>query len=193
MRRFVMILLLLPMMIAAQEKKNIKPGWKTITAAGFAAGQSGTGAVFQISSGVTFNRYYAGIGAGYDRYEFDSWPVFADMRASFGNRKLLFVYVLPGYTIPGKFTREMDFEWRKVNERMEGGFYMDMGFGYRIPMGSMNRLSFSAGYIRKSLVHRKMYSYPCGTQPCTEAEPDRYVTRYDFGLITTKLSWELGR
>lgn len=193
MRLLGMIILLLPVMMAAQNKTNIKPGWKTITAAGVAAGQSKPGAVFQFSGGVTFNRYFGGIGAGYDRYAFDSWPVFADMRASFGKRKLLFVYALPGYNIPGKFTREVNFEWRKVNERMEGGFYMDMGVGYRLPFGTMNRLSFSAGYMRKSLVHRKMYTYPCGTQPCTDGWPEWYVTRYDYGLITTKLSWELGR
>ena len=70
---------------------------------------------------------------------------------------------------------------------------MDAGIGYRIPLGLLNRLSFSAGYVRKSVSHEKVYSYPCGIVPCSETPPDKYVYRYNYGLITTKLSWELGR
>lgn len=70
---------------------------------------------------------------------------------------------------------------------------MDAGIGYRVPLGVLSRLSFSAGYIRKSVSHEKVYSNPCVIVPCNEAPPDKYVYRYNYGLITTKLSWELGR
>lgn len=193
MKRWGIILLFLPIGLIAQIKRTVKPGWRSIATAGFAAGESGASPVFQLSGGITYNRFFYGIGMGYDPYEFNSFPLFADWRMSFGKQQLVFVYAMPGYNIPGKFTKEVNF-FSDVDEKMKGGFYMDAGIGYRIPLALLHRLSFSAGYVRKSLSHEKIYSYPCGIVPCTDLpQPDKYVYRYSYGLITTKLSWELGK
>lgn len=193
MKRALIVLLFFPGALLAQTKTTVKPGWRSIATAGFSAGESGASPVFQLSGGFTYNRFFNGIGIGYDLYESNSFPLFADWRMSFGKQKLVFVYAMPGYNIPGKFTKEVP-DFRTVEERQIGGFYMDAGVGYRIPLGILHRLSFSAGYVRKSVSHEKIYSYPCGIVPCTETPaPDKYVYRYNYGLITTKLSWELGK
>ncbi len=193
MRLSIVILLLLPFSLTAQKNQNLKPGWRMIAAAGFSAGESGTGAVFQLSGGVSYKSYFTGIGMAYDRYEYNSFPLFADLRKSFGNRQLMFVYALPGYAFRGKFSREANFEWRRVEEKVRGGFYMDAGMGYKIPLGLRYRFVFSAGYVRKSVTHDKKYIPLCNGEPCPNGNPDIYKFRYHYGLITTKLSWEWGR
>jgi hypothetical protein len=193
MKRLGIVLLFLPISLVAQQKKTIKPGWRSIATAGFTAGESGASPVFQLSGGITYSCFFNGIGIGYDLYEFNSFPLFADWRMSFGKQQLVFVYAMPGYNIPGKFTKEVA-DFRTVAESQTGGFYMDAGIGYRIPLGLLNHLSFSTGYVRKSVSHEKIYTTPCGNiMPCTDPPPDKYVYRYNYGLITTKLSWELGK
>lgn len=193
MKRVGIVLLFLPIGLLAQSKRTVKPGWRSIATAGFTAGESGANPVFQLSGGITYSRFFNGIGIGYDLYESNSFPLFADWRMGLGKQKLVFVYAMPGYNIPGKFTKEVS-GFRTVKERQIGGFYMDAGIGYRIPLGLLHRLSFSAGYVRKSFSHKKIYSYPCGIMPCIDPPaPDKYVYRYNYGLITTKLSWELGK
>jgi len=192
MKRTGIILLFLPIGLIAQDKKTVKMGWRSIATAGLTGGVSGTSPIYQLSGGITYSRFFNGIGFGYDKYAINSFPVFADWRMSFGKRQLVFVYAMPGYNIPGKFTKEVD-NFRSVTENQQGGFYADAGIGYRIPLGLMHRLSFSAGYAHKSITHEKTYSYACGIVPCTETFPDKYVYHYKYGRITTKLSWELGR
>ena len=193
MKRIVIVLLFLPIGLIAQNKKIVRPGWRSIATTGFTAGESGVSPVFQLSGGLTYGRFFNGLGTGYDLYEFNSFPIFADWRMSFGKQQLVFVYAMPGYNIPCKITKEVS-DFRTVTEKQTGGFYMDAGIGYRIPLGILNRLSFSAGYVRKSVSHKKAYSNPCGMVPCTEEPaPDKYVYRYNYGLITTKLSWEFGK
>lgn len=193
----VIILLLSAIPLSAQNKKDVKPGWRTITAAGLSAGKSETGAIFQLSGGITYGRWFNGIGIGYDNYYFNSFPLFADLRMSTGKRRLIFVYINPGYTIPGEFKMDVDFSngLGTITNKLEGGFYMDAGMGCRIPLGAMHRLSLSGGYISKSMVHKKTFiSPPCGMEPCpNEDTPDISVYRYRFGLLTAKLSWEWGR
>ena len=193
MKRFGIVLLFLPFGLIAQDRQTGKPGWRSIASAGFTAGASGPSAVFQLSGGITYSRFFNGIGIGYDLYEVNSFPLFADWRMSFGKKQLVFVYAMPGYNIPGKFKKEVS-DFRTVAERQTGGFYVDAGFGYHIPLGILSRLSFSTGYARKSFSLKKIYTSPCGMIPCTDPPPpDKHVYRYNYGLITTKLSWELGK
>jgi len=190
MKTIAVVLLLLPVCIAAQEKKAAKKNWRSITSAGFVAGQSGVSPVFDLSGGITYSRYFTGVGCGFDSYQFDAFPVFADWRIGFGKRHLLFMYVSPGYVVPERHKNEGE-PFR--TDRMQGGFFMDAGIGYRIPLNFMHRLSFSAGYRHKSLSHEVRYNYGCSGSPCVEIPPTIYVNHYKYGLITTKLSWELGK
>ena len=80
MKTIAVILLLLPVCISAQQKKSGKKNWRSITSAGFVAGQSGVAPVFDLSGGITYSRYFTGLGFGFDAYQFDAFPVFADWR-----------------------------------------------------------------------------------------------------------------
>ena len=187
MKRVGIILLFLPLGLFAQNKKTSKPGWRMITATGLVTGESDTKPVFQLSGGIVYDRYFAGFGIGYDMYQFNSFPVFADWRMSFGKRKIGFIYTNGGYNIPGKYKEENDFS--KTSDRLKGGFYIDAGIGYRIPLGALNRLSFSAGYSHKNIRQLKTFVYPCLTGECPE---NIHEYKYSFGRIVARMSWELG-
>lgn len=187
------IILFWPMWLFGQERKmNGKPGWRSIATAGIAAGESGASPVIQLSGGMTYRRFFTGIGFGYDGYGYNSFPLFTNWNMDIGKRRLVFVYAMPGYNIPGKFTKEVS-SFRTVIEKQVGGLYMDAGIGYRVPIGIFQRLSFSAGYSRKSIRHEKIYTTICGELgPCTESG-EKYRYRYHYGRLTTRLSWEIGK
>jgi hypothetical protein len=108
--------------------------------------------------------------------------------------KSLYLYMSCQGTIFQASLQKEVADFRTVSERQTGGFYMDAGIGYRIRLGLLHNLSFSTGYVRKSVSHEKIYTNPCGIVPCTDPPPtpDEYFYRYNYGLITTKLSWEWG-
>ena len=190
MKRIAFILLLFPICILAQEQKMVKKNWRSIASAGFVGGQTGVSPVFDLSAGLTYGRHFAGIGFGFDSYQFDAFPLFADWRMGIGRKRLLFVYANPGYLIPER--HKNDGKPFRV-DRMQGGLFLDAGLGYRIPINNMHRLSFSVGYRHKSLSHEVSYYSACGGTPCVEIPPNIYVNHYKYGLITTRLSWEMGR
>ncbi len=187
MKKTTLVLLFLPLGLFAQNKKVSKPGWRMITSTGIVAGESDTKPVFQLSGGIVYDRHFAGIGIGYDTYQFNSIPLFADWRMSFGKKQIGFIYANGGYNFPGKYKDENEFD--KASDLLKGGFYMDAGMGYRIPLGNFNRLSFSAGYSRKNIRQLKTFVYPCLTGDCPE---NIHEYKYGFGRIIAKMSWELG-
>ena len=187
--KWLIIAVLLPALSFSQGNTTSKGEIATITSVGLVAGESTAKPLFQLSAGVTFNRWFTGIGFGYDQYNFNSFPLFADWRMYFGKDRLGFFYVNGGYNFPAKGNRnESDFF--KTTDRFSGGFYMDAGAGYRVRLGSLHRLLFSAGFSQKNLNNKVGFTYPCFIEPCPE---EVYTYHYKLGRIVTKLSWELGK
>lgn len=187
MRYIIIAFLFFPLVVSAQGKKSFKTGWRIITSAGLIAGETDNRPAFQLSGGVVRSRYFAGVGIGYETYRFNSFPVFADWRIDFGKKRLGFLYGNAGYNFPGSYNEETEFF--KTSDRIKGGFFMDAGIGYRIRLGTFNRLLFSAGYTRKDIRHIKRYAYPCITGDCPDNIND---FKYSLGRMVAKMSWELG-
>ena len=112
----------MPLCIFGQEKKTVTKNFRSIVGAGIAGGQTGISPVFDLSGGITYSRYFTGIGIGFDSYQFDAFPIFADWRVGFGKKQLLFAYATPGYVIPEGHNNEG--EPSRV-DRMQGGFFLD--------------------------------------------------------------------
>lgn len=187
MKKLILLLLVLPVLSFGQEKNTAFKKWSAIGSAGLVVGQSGNRPVFQLSSGINYQQFFTGMGLGYDSYEFNSIPVFADWRFKFGKRQIGFIYGLAGYNFPVK-NKEV-FESSKTSESVRGGVYFDAGLGCRIPVGKVNRLLLSTGFSQKDIRQRKTFVYPCFTGDCPE---NIYNRNYSFGRLTAKLSWELG-
>ncbi|MFC0771714.1 hypothetical protein [Terrimonas alba] len=186
-KKIVLMFLLWPVMLLAQVKQKQQLKWNTIASVGLATGESNTKPVFQLSGGVNYNRFFTGIGVGYDPYEFNSVPVFADWRMKVFKKQAAFVYANGGYNFPGKYKIDNDFS--KTADRIKGGLYTDIGIGYRVPLGSLHRLALSAGFSQKNITQRKVFVFPCLTGDCPD---DIREYKYSFNRIVAKLSWEIG-
>lgn len=194
MKKISLFILLLPVLAVAQVKKEQrKPAFTTITNAGFVAGESGVKLIGQLSAGVSFNRYFTGIGVGFDPYRFNSMPLFLDTRVSFNRTKTAFLYFNPGYNF--SVLNKNKKEPFKIGEDVKGGLYMETGIGYRVKLNNKNRLSLVGGYSYKRITQYKKYGYPiCGIAGCTTGDWfESYKYPYKFGRIIFKMSWEMGK
>jgi hypothetical protein len=187
--KWLIIAVLLPLVSVSQQSKS-KGKIQTVTSVGFAAGESTAKPLFQVSGGWTFDRYYAGVGVGFDQYFTNSIPLFADGRFSFGRARWGFAYVNGGYNFTTDKPDEKTIWSQTSTNRLLGGFYMDAGLGYRIHIGTLHRLLISAGYSQKNVVRQTIYTNPCLVAPCPETIVDY---RYKLGRIVTKVSWEFSK
>lgn len=191
MRQIILVLMLfkfIPFISYSQEKETAKSNhFYSIASAGYLFGESGVFPVAQISSGISFKNFKLGIGGGYDGYRFKSFPVFADIRRDFGERKKFFGYINGGYHIP-KDEETFDSWSYPGTEKWEGGLYADAGLGFRFKLGKKNNLLLSSSYNFKKVNHIKKYVYPCLVPPCPG---DVYKYEYGLNYISTRLSWEI--
>lgn len=194
MKKLTLVVFLLPFFAVAQlNEKQHTTAFTTITSAGFLAGESGVKLVGQLSAGFSFSRYFAGVGAGYDAYRFNSLPLFADLRVSFNREKTAFLYVNPGYNFSlHNKNKTAPFI---IEDNVKGGLYMETGIGYRVKLNNKHNLSFSGGYSFKKITEYKKYAYPiCGVAGCTTGDwVETYKYPYKFGRIIFKMSWEMGK
>lgn len=179
---------LFPVVSFSQDNSS-RPHVHTNASVGISSGESAAKPLFQLVSGLSFDRWFTGIGAGLDQYNLKSIPLFADWRMHFGKTRSTFIYVNGGYNFPHN-NKSTIVNYYKTTDHFYGGLYMDAGFGYRIRLGSWHRLSLSAGYSQKKINDKIGYTYPCLVPPCTE---QIYIYHYDLGRIVTKVSWEIGR
>lgn len=191
MKRLIILLLFIPVLGWAQEKKENNWGWRSYISTGMIAGDQGTSALFQLSGGVTYKGFFAGLGAGYDPYQIKSVPLFLDLKVDFLKMKAAFAYLNLGYAMPWDDDSEGT-EMFKIKDHFSAGLYLDLGLGYRIPLRGAHNLTFSAGYGRKQMEWEKTYEYPCFGQPCGQ-QVQTYVYDYKFGRVIVKLAWEWGK
>jgi len=93
-------LLILGGMVSAQEKKTFFK-FSSINSIGFFKGQLPTTFTMQSINGIKYKTWFAGAGVGLDTYGYQSIPVFADIRKTFGNKPWqLFVYGDAGMNYP---------------------------------------------------------------------------------------------
>jgi hypothetical protein len=190
MKRGLVIVMLLPFLSFGQSKDNGKAGFHSILGAGAMAGETKTKAFFQYSGGVQFDRYFAGIGVGYDAYRFNTIPVFADWRMNFGPRRVLFIYANIGASFAANYQKEEKTEFTR--EYMTPGLYTDGGFGYRLPLGRTQRIFLSVGHSFKRITDVHEFSNPCGFTPCNEPVTTN-AYRYNYNRIVIKTGWEFGK
>ncbi len=130
-------------------KKSIR--FHSINKVGVLAGSSEANLQLQTINGIKSKTWFTGLGVGLDYYYLRSIPVFLDVGKNvFNKSKTPFIYIDGGYNIPWKNDRRINFRWDGVIET-EGGFYGELGVGYKIPVLKKMQLLFSAGYSYKHL------------------------------------------
>ncbi len=187
MKKLMLLLLLMPALLYGQEQTKEHSEWRVGTAVGFSSGQSATAPLYQVVGGKVFDRYFAGIGIGYDQYEFNTIPLFVEAKRSFGLRQLPFIYVDAGYNLPGRYRFE-EATFKQV-DRVEGGIYFDAGLGFNIPLKAGNLLGVSAGYSHKQVTNLQRFVYACNCPSGDRIDEYRYA--YKFNRVLLKIFWEI--
>lgn len=139
-----LIFLLISFIVPAQKLK-----FNSVIMGGVSIGQSGSYGLVQIINGVNYKNWFTGIGVGIDYYKNESIPLFADIKV-FIPKTNLFIFADPGYNFPYK--NKADERTPFYNSyRLKGGFYSELGVGYKINLTRKTGLLFTAGYSYKKL------------------------------------------
>lgn len=187
-RLIILMVLSLPGIAICQQNKKPVEKVSVLSSIGIIGGETGVKPVFQLISGISNSKYFAGLGLGYDNYRFRSLPLFADLRINFGKKQFAFAYGDLGYNFQVHL-KAIDDEFKSTN-LYYGGAYVDVGLGYRHRLNQKNSFLFSLGYNRKDIKNKVGYTYPCFNPPCPE---DISYYKYSMGRVVTKLSWEFGK
>lgn len=142
-----LILCILCITAAGLQAQKIK--FNNITGVGITTGQS-TGFTAQTINGISYKSWSAGIGVGYDNYQFKNIPVFLDLRKYFGASKIkVFIYADGGISCP-LYTSGMPRKQSGISDGyiMHPTFYAEPGAGIAFKTGKTNFL-LSVAYCRK--------------------------------------------
>lgn len=154
----------------AQEKKSLVK-FSSINSMGFLTGESQTAFTLQTINGLKYKTWFAGVGAGMDIYGYQSIPVFADIRKTFGNKAWQpFVYADAGINYP---------IYSSTLPRKTGGneankfyptFYGEAGVGLRGAINSKTAFVLSVGFSYKHFryLHFNPYYSPFPTPATTQ-------------------------
>jgi hypothetical protein len=178
--------LCLSVMVSAQQK-TVTGKWQfhSINNVGLLEGQTGSAFQLQSINGMQYKSWFGGIGLGLDFYKYRTIPLFIDFRKEFGSGvNKFFAYADGG----------INFCWLTDNEKtlyfaddhFSGGFYTDLGLGYKIGLGRNNHLLLGIGYSLKKLkeIYESYYYDP------PDNVSDKVKINYNLNRLTLKVGWE---
>jgi hypothetical protein len=149
--------------------------FNSINSGGITIGQSGSYGLFQTINGAMFQKWFAGLGAGYDYYYYTTIPLFIDARRYLNKQNNGFLYADIGYNFPWKNKPGKQI-FNFSSYHFTGGLYSDIGIGYITKFIKKASFVMSAGYSYKKLNNKVGVINPCLVPPCPETFSD-----YDYG------------
>lgn len=158
-----------------------QPGlhFRTINQVGLTVGQGNPDLVLQSVNGFQKQKWFGGIGIGYDGYGYKTIPVFADLRREFGHAGEVFIYGNLGYHFPLK-NKPRDFLGLYQSYRFIGGIYTDAGIGFQKALSPKSKVIVSLGHSFKEM-HARLIS-----NLCEECYPDLKNYRLRYGRLVLK-------
>ncbi|MEO7801596.1 MAG: hypothetical protein ABIR81_06340 [Ginsengibacter sp.] len=165
----ILIILIASSQVFAQQK-SIK--YHSINSGGLIVGAKENSVLFQTINGISLNTFYVGLGIGLDYYNYNTVPLFADVRKTFGNLNAGFVYGDVGLNLPHKNKPGVDFGY-VTSYDFKKGLYSDVGVGYKTKLIKKSFIVFTIGYSYKSLKGN------AENKSCPDCQGDVY--HYDFG------------
>ena len=102
-------------------------------------------------------RYFAGVTAGVENFEFPILPVAAEFQMNIFDRNVTpYVYFRSGYAF--KLIKNRDFEYYNYyREEYKGGFLLGAGIGVKRRFSSIFALTFSIGYRHQHVWEKREY------------------------------------
>jgi hypothetical protein len=172
----------LVMMFCPSSSAQQKIKFSSINTGGIIIGQTKVNGLFQSVNGLTYQKWFAGVGAGADYYYHKSIPIFIDARRYLGKSDAVFLYADLGYNRPWD-NKPGDEVFSYGSYHFTGGVYTDVGAGYAFKLIPNFSLIVSGGFSYKNIRSRVGVLYPCLVPPCNE-EMNSY--NYEFNRFVLK-------
>ena len=187
MKKITIILLLLISVLYSNAQKKIK--FATQNYVGFLAGSSDNALQLQTINGISFNKWFTGIGTGIDWYYQRSVPVFISAERGFkvNQKKHIYFSAAGGANFPWKNSNYVyDWNWYQTS-KMEPGFYWNTGIGYKINIGKQDdAVLLHLGFTNKFYKEKITSTYPCLMAPCPE---NTESFNYNLRAVSVKLGY----
>ncbi|MBS1511378.1 MAG: hypothetical protein JST86_11095 [Bacteroidetes bacterium] len=119
------------------------------TSAGFVTGKSPVAFAAQTENGISVKNWFAGIGIGYDKYNYKTIPVYAALKKSFSFKPVqLFLYANAGTHYLAE-----EHEWKTPfsSTTIRGQCYGAAGVGCTIKTGKHTGIFFAVGNCIKKI------------------------------------------
>jgi hypothetical protein len=166
-------------LLAGFAQNKIK--FSSINMTGIAIGQGGNFGLAQTVNGIRYQKWFIGIGAGIDYYKNKTIQLFIDIRSSIAKTNL-FAFADAGYNFSSKNKPDEKVLYYTTYDFF-GGFYNELGVGYKVRLAGKSHLLFTSGYSYKELNNKTGVVNPCLVGPC----PVDYSTyKYNYGRILFK-------
>ena len=167
----VILIIICPLLAYSQGNKK-EFNWYNITQFGWLMGDNQHTYSLQTINGIAYKKYRAGLGIAFDKYGYESTPIFADLRYNLltGRKSALQVYGNAGVNVPVR-TKYLPHDYNNgvVWHTMHQSFYSEAGIDWNIVMG--HRFSFIAG---------AGYNYKTFKYTETTYTEDAIVTKIDY-------------
>lgn len=172
--------------VLAQNKKNHAVDFHSINSISLVNGNNGTSAAIQTVNGFSKEKWFVGLGAGIDYYQYRSVPVFADVRYELGKKKnRFFMYTDAGINCSWVAEVYKDWDWNSSSD-FSNGLYTDSGVGLNAYFKNGNAFVVSLGYSHKAIKETtERVVWIGGSQQQTVTE----INNYRFNRVMVKLGF----
>jgi hypothetical protein len=188
MKKIICVASLLIVAFNSNAQKRVK--FSTQNYIGYLIGSSDNDLQLQTINGISFNKWFTGIGTGIDWYYQRSVPVFLSVERGFAVNKTKNIYFSAGLgsNFPWKDKNNYSDVWGwPTDSKMQTGLYLNAGFGYKISVGKQNdAVLLHVGYSNKRYKETVTTIAPCLWGNCPESTES---FNYNFRTISVKIGY----
>lgn len=174
------------MFIPAASGQNQKIAFSSVNQVGMLSGSRGEAFMIQTINGIKKDKWFAGIGTGFDFYKERTIPLFFDIRRDLNSRKNTpFAYADVG----------INFLWLNSIQREQNqfstspGLFYDLGIGWKLSGKNNRGFIFSAGYSFKQVKEKVKDTWWWPTPALESENYQRY--NYLYRRVVIKVGLQL--
>lgn len=180
-------LLFLLLLMGCFSMAQNKPKFVSQQVVGLLEGENGSAFQIQSINGFQWKRWFMGLGAGIDWYEYRSVPMFLSMNYDLKlSNRTFFVSADAGTNIPWTKNNSSTFGSTQSSD-FKRGLYTNTGIGYKLRLKKSNDgFLFHVGFSSKRLQEIRTFSNVCMGGPCGIT-----TEKYDYKMrrVSVRVGW----